>query len=165
MKITLNNFFDIYTGPRLTIFVTGGGFSIVDLLKIPGASSYIGGIYAPYSLDQIVNLCSMYEIYDDDIGKCNCQATLAYTKLLDIITQGLPEDDCKIVINAALTSNRPRKDDNRFYYSINGNIEYEELPKLDDKFIPDFSAGQRLAEDLYITNKVLNKICSHMKCI
>ena len=150
-----------WQGPKLSIVVVGGGNLLADMVKIPGASRVVQGIYQPYDDDAILDFL-------DCMGGGYPQSKKAVSKerakdLFSSIFWSTRNGIC-ITITAATISSRYRKGLDQAWYMITG-MEEPELIALEkvheetyNKLTPEEIYSYRAMQDYQITTTVLNKL-------
>lgn len=157
---TLTRFRTEYKGPKIALFITGGGYSLFDLMKFPGASRFFYGGVSPYAVSSFDDiLCTG----DDPLyGKCSEEASQLYYN--DSISSGWIDDDDVneanvVVVNAALTTNRYRMGNNKCHCVINGDHHFFELERWPEHLYhsktPAEIDAKRLSEDQEVAAKIL----------
>lgn len=134
IKAIVNDFIDHYhenkSPNKYNIFITGGGYSIINLLLKPGASNYLYGILSPYSYEATEDLLKTIN-ETLDVPSVSEEAVQKYLKLVSKL--GL----IGIAISASLITYREQHKNNRCYIGIDfGN-------KIDTIFI-DFGPTKSL---------------------
>lgn len=152
-----------YNGKPLSVFIVGGGYSLLDILKYPGGSRFVDQFIAPYSEGSIRHwVLNNKGYFDENIGKCNQEATKIYYQTLERIS--LPTT-IQVVVNAALTTNRYRQGKNRAHIIINGDYYLKEIDKFPEDIHNDLIQNHidsleqtRYNEDLAVSKFVLDKL-------
>lgn len=138
-KNTFNKFIDIYNGPPLNVFITGGGFSLYELLRIPGGSKFINKIYSPYSNKAIEDFIKENI---DKINKNNSSITTVDFKLFKSCSENAcklyyeaikEKDSVSIAITSSLVTNREQKAENQSFINIDGKIYHIKFNKYYDR--------------------------------
>lgn len=136
-KNTFNKFISIYNGPPINLFITGGGYSLYELVKIPGGSKFINKICSPYSNNAIKDFVK------ENIEKINKNSGI----LVDFKTfKSCSENACKLYyeatkedglvtvsITSSLVTNRKQKADNQSFINIDGKIYHIMFHKYHDR--------------------------------
>lgn len=137
-------------GPKLALFVTGGGFSILDFMTKPGASRILDRAVMPYSSEALINFLGLLAPWASGFGNLDpatfksCNAEMAaqyagtlYRQYMIFQPKGatLP---VILAITAALTTHKFRKGENRAFIahrSISGQISVTKisLKKMDEE--------------------------------
>lgn len=144
----LNKFREEYKGSPLNIVCMGGGISMGDLLKLPGSTKFVKEFICLNNKDSI-------QYYGGGLQEgftygCNLETTKAFA---------FPRaDNNYVIINAALTTDRIRKGENRAYVSICGTYWKLDFEKLSDLAYNGAFIGRRIQEDEYITYFILNRL-------
>ena len=108
------SFVENYDGPLLNMFVTGAGASLVEIERIPGASSVIHSIHAPYSEPAVA------EFVGSDCKPIKSVSAEMAARIIDqLVRSGLDSNEQgHVVVTGALTTNRWRKGPNHAYIGI-----------------------------------------------
>lgn len=160
--------------PPIAFMITGGGFSLVDIGKVPGASSVLSSVYIPYGMADSEGFAhdaledgEVNPLSDGSIKFVGPEATELYSLALKNTCQH--NSVIQIVINASLTTNRWRRGDNEAYIWIRGyggkgsltkfhykmkKLSEEEYDKLSSYDIRQI----RLEEDIRIAQAVMGLI-------
>ncbi len=170
--------------PKFYMLITGGGFGLMDIGKIPGSSDVLFRCHIPYDyraqLDFIssikgeewvhqrfeVEKKSVEEVLHD-WHSVDASASEIYCKALirEAEVSTSKEDFIFVSVTSALTSNRFRRSDNRAYVSIrrnkNSSIENWKisLNKIDESYYDGNHFGdiyhQRIIEDRKISLAII----------
>lgn len=152
MENLFNRFYQEYKGTPLSLLITSGGISLLSAFNRPGSSAFFYDAIILYSLDSIKKNIVFYNRNEEsEIGKCSKLATEIYYRHINT-----NDSVTKIVINAALTSNRYRKGNNRCHCIINGDYYYWEFPKLSESEHESKFFDKRIHEDNGITIRIIN---------
>lgn len=146
----IEKFVTTYTGRKLAFLITGGGIGLTDILKFPGSSKIVENIHIPYGINTLTKLFGSAE--------CNLEAALkqykGFTEIYNV------KEYYPIVINAAISTDRPRKGKNRAYIITPSSSIELELDSLNETEWTFEKAYQlRLNQDAQIVNKVLELLC------
>lgn len=159
----------------VSLMITGGGFSFLDIGKIPGSSGVIANAFIPYGMADSSKFAEKglepgeaNPFLSDDPIKCvGPEATELYSKALDMSN---PYTVIQVVVNASLTTSRWRRGDNeafiwirnqqrgmtRIHYKMNKFSE-EEYNNLSEEDIQK----ARLEEDIKISSIVMHHLLPH----
>lgn len=96
---------------KIAALITGGGYAWLDFLKRPGGSKILDSVIIPYSRSS----WSVFGIDDAD-AKVDLRTTIYLLEQLQSKHESASLD--YLVINAALTTDRPRSGENRAYISL-----------------------------------------------
>lgn len=123
-----------YTGPQIAFFIAGGGFSALDFRRFPGGSKIYHTAIEPYNVDT-ANFLTQFA--GADIPDPTAFAFVHPEQTLQAL-QAL-QNYCNrpnllhVVINAALTTDRYRRGDNRAFISTSRGDSYAvKLNKLNE---------------------------------
>lgn len=125
----LKSFQDYYKGPLLSLWITGGGFSLLDMLKRPGCSKILNNVIIPYSENQIIKLLDKHWLWnkEDHIKSCTPEAVDLYRRCLELESG---PGGCYVAVSAALTTNRYRKGKNHAFIAFKNDHDEEQLWEL-----------------------------------
>lgn len=115
---TDSDFRNNYIGPQLSLWITGGGFSFLEMLKKPGCSRFLNNVIIPYSENQINRLLEKNWLHDPEsehIKSCSLEAVDLYCRCLEL-ESGSGGRYC--AVSASLTTNRYRKGLNQVFIAI-----------------------------------------------
>jgi hypothetical protein len=126
------NLLPTYSGHKLSMLVTGGGFGLAEIGMLPGVSALLSSLYSPYSVEESTMFVERHsgwptagrfkaKMVSKDASVILCEA-LAWKNL----TLKVPST-INIALTASLTTSRYRKGKNEAFISIL-------LPK-DEEFI------------------------------
>lgn len=142
---------------KIAALITGGGYAWLDFLKRPGGSKILDSVIIPYSRSS----WSVFGI-DDANAKVDLRTTLYLLEQLQNKHESAALD--YLVINAALTTDRPRSGENRAYISLMRfgadrpeTIEVN-FPKL-KIFDGSTAVYKRINEDEYI-GRLTERLCN-----
>lgn len=156
----------------ISLMITGGGFSFLDIGKVPGSSGVLANAFIPYGMSDSSKFAEkglqqgeINPFLSDDPIKCvGPEATELYSNALDMSNQ---YEAIQVIVNASLTTNRWRRGDNeafiwirnqqremtRIHYKMNKFSE-EDYNNLSEKEI----RKARLEEDIKISSIVMHHI-------
>jgi hypothetical protein len=131
-----------YTGNKIAVVAAGGGVSVLDMVKLPGASQILHSFYAPYATEESVafikkhvNPVAALEFENKCVSAKSVNHLFA-AEVNRLESNGL--GNIKVVsITAALTTHRYRRGLNHAYISTEKRNYYVKLPKLPD-YMHDF---------------------------
>lgn len=110
--------------PPCSLFITGGGFSLLDIGKVPGASRVLADAYVAYHmLEEIDFLRTVLgdrvdDFINGEVKFVSPWPTYWYAKAM-LLRHELTIPDATIcVVNAALTTNRWRKGENETFFAL-----------------------------------------------
>lgn len=146
----IEKFVTTYTGKKLAFLITGGGIGLTDLLKFPGSSKIVENIHIPYGVSTLTKLFGTAE--------CNLEAALnqykGFTEIYSV------KEYYPVVINAAISTDRPRKGKNRAYIITPSTSIEIELTSLDEaEWTFEKAYKLRLEQDRQIMERVLELLC------
>ena len=107
-----------YGDQPLSLWITGGGFAFLDILRVPGSSRFLHEVVIPYSEKAIIRRLSDVHLGSAaalTIKSCSPGSALKYAEALAITA---PRDGVCISVTAALTTNRYRRGANRAYFGV-----------------------------------------------
>lgn len=108
-------FHELYQGPPISLWITGGGFGFLDVLKIPGASRFISDVIIPYSEKDILARLHDHRMIDPlGFGSASEDAVRVYAEYLEHATT-VGNGVC-LAVSAALSTNRWRRGTNRAFF-------------------------------------------------
>lgn len=124
-----------------SFFITGGGFSLLDVGKMPGASKVLADAYVAYHLLEEISILKtvlgedVNKLTNGEVGFVSPWPTYWYAQAMLARHQDTIPDATICVVNASLTTNRWRKGNNEAFYAIanrpgndkNGNIHMFKL--------------------------------------
>lgn len=140
----LERFKKNFTGKKLSVVAAGGGVSILDMIKLPGASQILHSFQAPYATEESVRIIKKYvsTAQSEEFQK-KCVSSVAVHSLF-LAEQGkyidtpIDYDDLRILsITAALTTHRYRRGDNHAYIHNDNGCWHLKLTKLPE-YMHDF---------------------------
>tara|TARA_B100000614_G_scaffold262909_1_gene300966 strand:- start:461429 stop:462115 length:687 start_codon:yes stop_codon:yes gene_type:complete len=159
--------------PLLSLFATGGGMSLGELLIVPGASARILGMHMPYEQGETLRFLEPTLGALDKFDFCSEKTISKYLQALEHRNRGNSVAPIiSIVISAALTTTRWRRGDNRAFVGIHRpdgsrefykiaiskqeKAEWEALYIVDGGVNMQALAGRRRAEDESISRAVMS---------
>lgn len=142
----IEKFVTTYTGKKLSFLISGGGIGLTEILKFPGASKIVENIHIPSGIDTLTKL----------FGTAECNEETAYNQYLGFREVYSADDYFPVVINAALSTDRPRQTKNRaFIITPADSIEMIFPSLLPNKWTFEEAYKLRLEQDKQIVDKVL----------
>lgn len=176
-----SHFKHLYEGHKLEIVLAGGGFSLFDLLKVPGASKFIESISVPYGFDSMKHYMSHGNKNSDNTkivsaeGVAKCMKSLIYqakeknARLYNQFQTAHKNTVEKkyVVVSASLTTDRYRHGNNEAFIAILGQgIFHVELDKLshDEKWFNDDANRGRIQVVRYMEDETLATIVMALLC-
>jgi len=121
-----------YSGHKLSMLVTGGGFGLAEIGMLPGVSSLLSSFYSPYSVEESTMFVerhgghALYEKFRTKmVSRDGAEALCEALGWKNVILKS--PDVISIALTASLTTSRYRKGKNEAFISLH-------LPK-DEEFI------------------------------
>jgi len=154
----------------VSFVITGGGFSILDIGKVPGSSGVLSSAFIPYGTADTIKFAEhalepgeSNPLLDDSIKFVGPEATELYSKALLRTTPYT--EVVQVVINASLTTTRWRRGKNEAYIwirDVDGIVTqyHYEIEKITEnqykELTKDEVSQMRLDEDQMIAGVVMS---------
>lgn len=132
-RTVLTEFRARYAGPPLTLVIAGGGVHAALLGAVPGSSRFLNSVHVLWSQaalrDWLARDAPPRQVVRDE-SLCSAQAARAMVRAARIA----PADGLVVAATAALTTDRPRRGDNRAFISTSrGETYLLNLPRLTEQ--------------------------------
>jgi hypothetical protein len=154
-----------YQGKRLSIASAGAGVSFTDILRKPGASKFVSGIYLPYGIDETKEFITQNIGYENgekfgEKAVCKESAELLYRSLK--IRNAVISDIENVAITAAIQTNRHRRGENQAFIAIENqtwNLKLRKLTENDFSYVAEMKEKQVIGVEFnYQTDGLEHKI-------
>lgn len=160
--------------PKLAVVSVGGGVSLTDILRYPGASSLVHGIYLPYSFEETGEFLRAYA-GEDALSEYQRKSVdaLSAANLLSALKRShrYVGNASYFAVTAALTTDRYRRGENHAYIAHQSgenlvlyHLSFSKLPEslYADSVLPYVEMrvqSKRNEEDETIANVILDLYC------
>ena len=118
----VSEFHNRYGDKPLSLWITGGGFAFLDILRVPGSSRFLHEVVIPYSETAIIqrvygygNAAANLALQKNKLKSCDPSSVGDYAEAM---TRTAPPNGLCIAVTAALTTNRYRRGSNRAYFGV-----------------------------------------------
>lgn len=124
-------FLEEYRGRKLSIAISGGGYSLLRIMEYPGISDFIDGIISPYSDEYMkTSITLINNIFTN-------QKATSLERLSQMIQMArslsISSDNIKpIAVTASLITTREQRGENRAYIYVDGNYYLISFSKYSD---------------------------------
>jgi len=130
-KKFLEQWAETYPSRPISLVLTGGGLSFLEIGKLPGASTVLASAHVPYHMLDGIAYTNFaiaegqdHPLVNGDFGFCSAEATELYSKALEIRSKGIP-GTVQVSVNASLTTTRWRRGLNEAWIWIRNHPLHE----------------------------------------
>lgn len=157
--MTGNGFKELYKGPPISLWITGGGFSFLDMLKTPGCSKFLDSVVIPYSEGSIRAKMDEVGLWNGHKSSCSQEAIEDYVYYLWRNSPRYSSYCRCMAVSAALTTYRYRKGENRAFISmIDSNVYFKKENLVTYELTLDHTPESRYIDDNKHKDEIIDSI-------